>query len=139
MTFQPSLAAGLLRADLLLSSAQLLSIFTTPVTIVPAPGAGLAIVPVSLALNVQFKGTPYVDHAGSLVLGAGGISFLTQSTAGFWDQGSSRNFFGAVANTVQASSAWANQPMTLFQNTANPTGGNGTMAVTLSYLVAPAL
>jgi predicted RecA/RadA family phage recombinase len=41
------------------TSAELLALFTTPKTLVSAPGAGLAIVPVDASLLLDFGSTPY--------------------------------------------------------------------------------
>lgn len=128
----------ILSASVTLTSAQVLAIFTTPVTIVPAPGAGLAIVPVFVAYNYTFGGTAYTDGGGNLQLQIGTIpAFGAFATVGFWDQAVSKITVQTTQRSVQNVSAWANKAMQVSQNTANPTGGNGTVTVTVAYMVVP--
>jgi len=54
-------APSLRKATVTLSSAQILALDGTPVTIVPAPGSGKWLVPHRVALAVDFATTPYVN------------------------------------------------------------------------------
>lgn len=73
------------------SSAQLLALFATPQTIIPAPGAGLAIVPTRMVIYKP-AGTAYAGIAGGedLVLkytsAAGAQCSGVMETTGFLDQ-----------------------------------------------------
>jgi hypothetical protein len=56
-------AIGIARvATRLLSSSDILNSFTTPITIVPAPGAGFALVLLGSAYNYVFGTTPYTSR-----------------------------------------------------------------------------
>lgn len=137
MPFQPPVSP-VLRADVLIPSSQVLTIFTTPVTLVPAPGPGLAILIVNGVVNYTYKGTAYTDHTGNLVMFTGSLGLLQAATAGFWDQTVSKQMTFAQGGTVQSTSGWANQPITLQQSVANPTGGNGTLLASVFYMVTAA-
>lgn len=128
-------------ARVTLSSAQVLAIKTTGVNVVPAPGTGLAISPVLWTINYTFNTTPYTDGGGSLGLfwGTGGVGVgATITTAGFWDQSVSRYAqANAFSRGAVSDSQVANKPATVQQTTANPTGGDGTVTVTVAYMVVP--
>lgn len=119
-----------------LSSAQVLQLFTNPVTIVSAPGAGLALIPIASIFNYNFNTTPYTDHGGTILLRLGGLSMASFASAGFWDQSASQVAFPATSRTnASAATSYANANLNVSNNMANPTGGNGTLTVTIRYMV----
>lgn len=126
-----------------LTSMQLLSIFTTPVQLIAAPGANKVIVPMRCAQVFNPVTTPYTDHGGDLILGIGTINaafweFDGIATAGFWDQATKQlnsDQGGGIGPSTGALSDWANQPVIAGQDTANPTGGDGTVTFTTYYVV----
>lgn len=130
---------GVQTTSVTLSSAQVLALFTTPVTLVPAQGAGFFIQPIATLLNYQFKTTQYTDHGGGLAFGFNGSNANTvqAATAGFWDQTSSRYTMTTTFSRTSVSIAAANQALTIIQTTANPTGGDGLLMVTVEYVVVP--
>lgn len=129
-------------ASKLLTSANLLAIATTGINLVAAPGSGFALVPINWIANYTFVTTQYTDHAGALILqwgttgglqvGSGGIT-----TAGLWDQTHSTyvQAGGLTRGAANVSTQIGNQPLAIQQNTASPTGGNGTLTATISYYV----
>lgn len=135
---QPLPVSGVKVATVPLTSAQLLAIFTTPVTLVAAPGAGLAHIPIHANCVYVAGGTPYTDHAGSINVAVGTLGFLQKVTAGWWDQAASQVIYMPLAGQqLQPVSSWANQAITIAQTTANPTGGNGTALITVTYVTIP--
>ena len=74
-------------AQVTLTSAQVLACFTTAVTIVPAPGAGLVLVPVVAFVNYTFVTTAYTDHGGTLNIGipTGTYAYMSITTLGIWN------------------------------------------------------
>ena len=123
------------QASVTLSSAQLLAIFTTPVTIVPALGAGIVAVPVVATFNYHNGGTAYTDGGGLLLVAwPGAQSGVSVTTAGFWDQTQSTFADGSANRAAIPIATVANQAIVARQSVANPTLGNGTVAITVSYV-----
>lgn len=134
----PAGAFPVASATVTLTSAQVLAIFTTPVTIVPAPGSGLALVPVAWLSNYTYGGTAYTDGGGNFQLQAGTSvlgSFAT--AAGFWTASASEMKLLSNFTPNLTVTNWANKAVTVQQSTGNPTLGNGTVTVTVAYMVVP--
>lgn len=122
-------------ARVTLTSAQVLAIFTTPVQIIAAPGAGKIIFPTSASVNYVAGATPYTDHGGSLLL-QNGANWFSFATLGFWDQAASQIYMnGSLAFQQPAVSTFANKQLQITQSTANPTLGDGTLVVTVEYRI----
>lgn len=131
--------AGVQVATVTLTSTQVLAIFTTAVTVVPAPGSGLALVPLNAFFNYHYGGTAYTDGGGNLALfGNGTGNYTSFATAGFWDQSASK--VKAIPSLTATSSIGLpaiESALTVQQTAANPTLGNGTVTVTVAYIVVP--
>ena len=125
-----------------LTQAQLEALSGTPIDLVPAPGAGKAIVPVSAAAHYKFGTTPYtitgggsgiaVEYAGGG--GEGALQWLIPD-AGFIDQ-SADQFATSVMGSDSAVplTQVENQPLTAFDANVY-TLGDGTVDVTIFYMV----
>lgn len=134
-------AVGLNRKVVLLSSAQILALFTTPVTLVPAPGVGFMIIPESLKIDMQAGSVAYADGGG------GAVSFtegsLTQALASNGIFTITALFRGhqtlqlAGTDTAAATPTDENAALTIAKATANFTAGNGTALVTVYYFIEP--
>lgn len=123
-----------------LTSAQILQLFTTAVTVVAAPNTpGNAIIPLHAVFNYTAGSTPYTDGGGHLRLTTTNVGFWTDfATAGFWDQSHSMVNAAMTVNSLQASTAnYANNPLLVTETIANPTLGNGSMTVTVYYIQVP--
>src|SRR5271156_116028 len=59
------------RTDLFLTSAQLLALLGTPITIVPAPGAGLMLIPETIIIRVSGVTAAYTDAGGAVSFSVG--------------------------------------------------------------------
>ena len=138
-------APGTLLSVTHVSSAEILALADTPVTLVAGVPNTAAVVN-AISFVYIAGATPYTDNGGSLfVWTADGTAAQWNNgltTAGFWDQATSQASsvgFGDGTNpAVAALTALSGQPLVLVSfGGANPTLGNGTLVVTLSYFLAP--
>lgn len=110
--YYPSLDQSVqVSADVTISSSELLLLNTTPKTLVAAPGAGLALVPIGLLLFLDYATTAYDGIAAGEDLAlkytdASGTQIMSVETTGFLD---------ATADALR----WAPAPTTLLTPTAN--------------------
>jgi hypothetical protein len=129
--------------DVNLTSAQILALFTTPVTLIPAPGAGFMLLPESIIIRVA-GGTAYTDGGGGAVTFAVGSmtstlsanTIFTGPTAG---QQSQQSFAFGGLSTAAAPSTNVNAPLTISKATANFAAGTGTCHITVYYTIEPAV
>jgi hypothetical protein len=136
-------AFGLQAVDVVLTSAQILALLGTPVTLVPAPPAGFMIVPIALKI-IFFGGTVAYTNAGGAVNVKVGATLLQALTEQFITTVSPNRSVGYLpfAGTELQSSA-ANPPdvdgaaLTINKITNNYAAGNGTAKVTVYYVIEP--
>lgn len=123
------------------SSAELLALFTTPKTLVAAPGAGLAIVPVDASLFLDYGSTPYDGVAAGEDLAfkytdASGGQLASVETDGFLTLSADAHreviFTGTVTPT-------ANAALVLHMLVGNIATGNSPLKVRVRYRVVPLL
>lgn len=123
-------------AQVTLSSAQLLALNTSPPVIVPAPGAGKAILVLNCWYSLTFGTAQYAD-ASTLGLGYLGVGtpIIENSNAGVViKSAASRVGYSAIAGSTSATAAVANQAVVMI-SAANPTTGDGTAIVAVAYVV----
>lgn len=127
-------------AAVTLTSAQILQLFTTPITIVAAPGAGKMIQVLSINYSLTFVTTAYtvggataglwygtpagtaVDTNAKTILNAAAASHVGQFAP------------GTYTGTGQTPSNLANLAVIFGTVTSNPTTGDGTFRVTVTYI-----
>jgi hypothetical protein len=142
-TFRSLVSADMPFVSVTLSSAQILALLGTPVTLIAAPGAGFILVPIVIVIEF-FGGTvAYTDAGGGIQFnigsmapqppGSNGIFLVTVSPNSrqqlfYWPNGSDNA--GNPADSV-------NQPLTINKNTNNFAAGNGTAKILINYLVLP--
>lgn len=122
----------LLYKRVVLTSAQVLALFTTPITVIPAV-TGMTIVVVQGSVSLNFNTTPYTAANGLSFIYAGtpanaitttAASILTatgNAVIGARGLNSAANYTGNVGTAVQVTCP------------ANPTLGDGTLTVDLWY------
>ena len=149
----PQGSVGLQVGDVTLSSAQCLALFTTAVTIVPAPGiTGWMIVPRTLILRMLAGAAAYVDGGGgaiSFTVGANISAALANNNIILVTTAPNRrtqmlDFLASAAGAGITGTAGNpptedNAPLNIGKATANPTTGNGTLHITAYYTVEPSL
>jgi hypothetical protein len=130
-----------LTASVTLSSAEILALLETPVTIIPAQGAGKSIISNLAVLQYKFGTTPYtVPDGATLALGTDIASdspsdFITDPTLTF---GTSANQVATLTGggvVPQASSANTPFVVGLLDVDTDMTLGNGTAIITVWYTV----
>lgn len=141
---------GLQYFDVLLSSAQILALLGTPVTLMPAPGVGFF-------LNVRFikmillaGAAAYTDVGGAVSFAVGSLSMALASNAIFLVTTSPNRRiqivdFAAAAVGVGVTGTAGNPPtednagLVISKITNNFAAGNGTMKITAYYTIEPTL
>lgn len=113
-----------------LSSAEILALFTTPIELVPAPGANKYIHVISASAYNNFNTVAYANGVDQLLL---------RVNANVWTFPNS--FTEAVADTANMGAVVPDLPIQLNQeldittSTANPTLGDGTITITVLYKI----
>lgn len=122
--------------DTILTAAQVLALSTTPITLVPAPSAGLANVFLGAYMAMVYSGTAYA--AG------GAVNITWQNTAGSVAGTVPATFVTSAVNSysqvgVSASPVFQiNQPLVAFNATAAFTTGNSLIQIRCFYQVVQA-
>jgi len=126
------------RTDVVLSSAQILALLGTPVTLIAAPGPGLMICPETIFIRL-IGGTQYTDVGGAVSFAVGSMSaalvantIFTGPTAG---QRSQQIFAFNGTSTAANPPTNENAAMTISKVTNNFAAGTGTAHITVFYTV----
>lgn len=132
----------LYQANVQLSSAQILAIATTAVQLLPAPGPNRLIRPIALTLAYKYHTTPYTLVPTPYVMVYWGIPPTVgdawYNPIGLLDQTQDTiDLTLAPTHLDHPTTYLNNQPLSLYWNGTAPTGGDGTLTLTLSYTVDP--
>ena len=115
-----------------LSSANILAMGTSPFVLVPAV-SGKAIIPLSIVIDFNFLGSAYSSAGGLNIVNGNALYVINASsiiTAGF----DNSYFAGGISGVNAFQALILGSPLTITINGgANPTGGNGTMDVYVTY------
>jgi hypothetical protein len=123
--------------DVTLTTAQILALNTTPITLIPAPGASQVLILQGVyGINV-FNSVAYVSAALEFRYTNGSGTKLAELTSGFVQSASTA--LAAVNVAVAQMTPVANAPLVAFVGTANPTTGNGSIKLRLYYKLVPAM
>lgn len=131
-----------LRADVNLTSAQILALQSGAINLIAAPGAGLMIVPLSIVIRL-LGGTAYTDAGGAVSFSVGTMAtalaantVFTGPTAG---QRSQQVIDFAGTSTAAAPPTNENAALTISKVTNNFAAGTGTAHITIFYTVESAI
>ena len=115
-----------------LSSAEILSCFTNPVTVIPAT-TGFYTVPISILFKLNFVTTQYtVPGQVFLSTGAATANHIAQYNA-LSSAASSAKLVGDTSNLSVSPAIPTDNEILLKATTANPTGGDGTLTIDIMY------
>lgn len=122
-------------ASLLIPSADVLTLNTTPLTIVPAV-SGYIIDPISATVEIDFNSAAYAtstniqliqDNGGNFTQIMGSLNALNATTSSIRKLGFDVSF---LANETQLA---ANTALQVYTDAANPTGGDSDITVNVLY------
>ncbi len=114
-----------------LTSAEILNIGTTPIQLVAAAGPNTIIVPQSIVMNYTFLSSPYSNTALEIF-----ETIVSENISSFSDLQNAGSIIGYVYPSVHGRYL-VNSPLMIGSGTGNPTGGAGSILVTVYYIVAP--
>jgi hypothetical protein len=116
-----------------LSSAQILTLGSVPVTLVAAQGAGKVIIPVSVVMNYNFVTSAYSTVTNLFITSSSSPTSITRS--GVLAFVSDACTFDAPINSGASNALTGNEALTITTTGGNPTGGDSTLDVYVSYIV----
>lgn len=137
----PQPCTGLQVNDFTLSSAQILALLSTPVTVIPAPGlTGWTLVPQEFILRLIGGSAAYTDVGGAVSFAIGSVSQALASNGIFLVTVSPNRAIQRVIGFAGTDTAGNpptddNAPMTISKVTNNFAAGTGTMHITTYYTV----
>lgn len=135
--FAPNYDGPLKTVAVDIPAAAVLALNATPVTVVPAPGAGKALILLSAALWLDYGGTAYAGIASGEDLAikytdANGATLATIETTGFMDA-TADAFRYVAAVTTAAITPIVNAPLVLHLLTGEITTGDSPLRLRVLY------
>jgi len=114
-----------------LSSAQILDSNTTLIELIAAPGAGKIIDIINIIQKNTYIANEYETNTDSIVFYGTALADVYLLDLAF----SSSGFFAIAKANVSNSFDFENQPITFFTKAGNPTAGDGTIDLYISFQV----
>jgi len=141
-TFRALVAADLPQTVTTLSSANILALLGTPITLVPAPGVGFRIVPLTIQIVLFGGAAAYTDAGGAVSFSIGSSSAPLANNNVFLVTTSPNKRIQVFAwpgdlDTAGNPPTDDNAALTISKVTNNFAAGNGTAKITVQYLVLP--
>lgn len=126
-------AGAILTVERNVSSAEILNLFSSPITLIPAPGVGKVIIVFRAVVRYTFVSVAYTTNTTyTLSIGSLNSNFFSSRlgfTANSWDI--------SGAQDVNLSTAVIdNTALRIQGSVGNPLAGNGTMKITVYYAIA---
>jgi hypothetical protein len=123
---------------LTLTSAQILALETTAVTILPAPGVGFWIAPSRIIINMAAGSVAYTDAGGAVSFAVGSASAALASNAVFTAAATDTShqvFDWAATATAAAPATDENAALTITKATNNFAAGNGIASIIVEFSI----
>jgi hypothetical protein len=124
--------------EVTIPAADVLTLNTTPVELVPAQGANTIIVPTTILAEMDYNTTPYATE-GVVDIYCGGTGVVGKVNAnGFLFSTVSRVvniFVGGALNNASETQYVPNSPLTIKVDTGNPTAGDSDIRIFGTYKV----
>jgi hypothetical protein len=139
-TFRSLVAQDLPNVSVSLSSAQILALQTTPVTLVAAQGVGFSIIPTMIIIKFSGGGIAYTDAGGAVSFSNGSMSASLASNAIFLVTTSPNRRIQSfpwpgATDTAGNPPSDDNAALTISKATNQFAAGNGTATVLVWYYV----
>lgn len=133
-TWQASGEGAVQTATVTLDSADIVSLHTTPITIIPAQGAGTVIQLIAMTISMNYISTPYATDVTLRLLNGVSVanqdgSCLSSASDYYANKNLQSNYSVAGGNTFE------NVAVTMTTPTSNPTAGNSSVKITILYSV----
>lgn len=116
-------------------SAQVLTMNASPITLVPAQGAGLKIKPIAIWGQMTFAGTPYATNGNLVITSGGEVARVTANNFLFGTITREVNILNNTAVGVTFQQYIANAPLAATVETGDPTGGDSDIIISGIYIV----
>lgn len=113
-----------------LSSAEILALHSTPIEIVPAPGSGKFIDILSCDVKLNYGTTTYVSSGGAPALRNPSSSNVPVS---FYNNVLTLTSSQITRSNFSSCKLYENEAIECFVATSNPTTGNGTLDIYITY------
>ena len=122
-----------------IGSAQILAGNTTPVQLIAAPGAGLAIIPISAVVKYTYITAAYATNTSQVIYldtlnGSDNALILIQTML---SQAANKSAVRSANSAVDENSIIANKALMWAIETGNPTAGSGRLEITVIYTTIP--
>lgn len=121
-----------------LSSAEILALNTTPKTLVAAQGAGTLIKVLGWTIRLNYGTTPYATNTNLRArLGASGHDGILNATSYLGQSANELTVYNPASpvNTATDFTLCVNQPLVAYVQTGDPTAGDSTMDIYVTYVV----
>jgi len=141
-TFRSLVAADFPNVSTALTSGQILALLGTPITLVPAPGVGFAIMPTYIVIKFFGAGAAYTDAGGAVTFNIGSMSAALASNAIFLVTVSPNRRlqvfpWPGATDTAGNPPSDDNAPLQITKVTNNFAAGTGTATIVVYYYVIP--
>jgi hypothetical protein len=127
--------SNVFEASLSLTSAEILLLFTSPITIVPSPGVGKYIEVISATSALTFVTTAYATSFSLILINTGATNYQMVVSSLLATVSSTYKFIGSNFTPTTATQIIENTALNVSVLTVNPTNGDGTVKIKVLYRI----